>query len=195
MTSAESETKSLSDTFVIDGKRSRFTVRAFAGGMLSALGHNPTIAIRDFDGNIHFSPGRLENASLSLSIKADSLRVSDEVSDKDRQEIERQMRDDVLEISKYPRIVFDTTGVIGEGIFAGQYKLEISGKLSLHGVTRDCTIPCRLIVSEDSLRANGEFSLLQTDYRIKLVSAVAGTIKLKDELKFSFDIVAHKKAA
>ena len=195
MSSAESETQSASDAFVIVGKRSRFTVRAFAGGMLSALGHNPTIAIREFEGEIRLRPNNVDDASLRLSIKADSLRVTDDVSDKDRQEMERQMREDVLETSKYPDIVFDTTRVIGEPIFAGQYKLEINGTLSLHGVTRECTIPCRLTLSEDSLRANGEFSLLQTDYRIKPVSAAAGTIKLKDELKFSFDIVAHKKAA
>lgn len=195
MSSAESETQSASGSFVIVGKRSRFTVRVFAGGMLSALGHSPTIAIREFEGEIRLRPDKLDESSLRLSIKADSLRVADDVSEKDRQEIERQMRDDVLESSKYPEIVFDTIGVTGEPIFAGQYKVEINGKLSLHGVTRDCTIPCRLIVSDDSLRANGEFSLLQTDYRIKLVSAAGGTIKLKDELKFSFDIVAQKNAA
>jgi polyisoprenoid-binding protein YceI len=184
-----------SDDFVIVGKRSRFTVRAFAGGMLSALGHNPTIAIREFVGDIRFRRDKLDEASLRLSIRSDSLRITDDVSEKDRQEIERQMRDDVLEASKYPEIVFDTNGVIAEPIFDGQYKVEINGKLSLHGVTRDFLIPCRLIVSDDSLRASGEFSLLQSDYRIKPVSAAGGTIKLKDELKFSFDIVAQKKAA
>jgi hypothetical protein len=37
------------------------------------------------------------------------------------------------------------------------------------------------------------FSLKQTDYRIKLVAVAGGTIKVKDELKFSFDIVARKQ--
>src|SRR5262249_50189790 len=156
MSSVESNTQSASRDFVIVGKRSRFTVRAFSGGMLSALGHNPTIAIREFAGEIRFRPDNLDEASLRMSIRADALRVADDVSDKDRQEIERQMRDDVLEPSKYPEIAFDTTRVTGEPIFAGQYKVEISGKLSLHGVTRDCSIACRLIVSDDSLRANGE---------------------------------------
>jgi hypothetical protein len=43
------------------------------------------------------------------------------------------------------------------------------------------------------LRANGEFPLLQSNFNIKPVTAVGGTIKLKDELKCSFDIVAHKE--
>ena len=44
----------------------------------------------------------------------------------------------------------------------------------------------------DSLRANGEFTLRQTDFNIKPASAVGGTIKLKDELKFTFDIIATR---
>ncbi len=44
------------------------------------------------------------------------------------------------------------------------------------------------------LRANGEFSIRQTDYGIRLVSVAGGTLKLKDELKFTFDIVAQSQA-
>ena len=43
------------------------------------------------------------------------------------------------------------------------------------------------------MRANGEFTIRQTDYGIRLISVAAGTLKLKDELKFTFDIVAHRK--
>ena len=47
---------------------------------------------------------------------------------------------------------------------------------------------------EDSLRAFGEFTLRRTDFNIKLVSVAGGALKVKDELKFSFDIVARKQA-
>jgi hypothetical protein len=43
------------------------------------------------------------------------------------------------------------------------------------------------------LRASGDFSLNQTDYGIKLVSVAGGALKLKDELKFSFEIVAWRE--
>jgi hypothetical protein len=62
--------------------------------------------------------------------------------------------------------------------------------LSLHGVTREHAINAQLSVSGNSLRARGEFSLRQTDYRIKPVSVAGGTLKMKDELRFSFDIAA-----
>jgi polyisoprenoid-binding protein YceI len=176
----------------IDPSRSRFTVRAFAGGMLSAFAHNPTFAIRGFTGEIEFVPDGIERASLRLQIKADSLELQDDVSAKDQQEIERMMREDVLETSRYPEITFETASVSGAKLGDTQYRLKIVGKLSLHGVTNACTMDAQAWVMPDTLRAQGEFPLRQTDYRIKLVSAAGGTIKVKDELKFSFDIVANK---
>ncbi len=44
----------------------------------------------------------------------------------------------------------------------------------------------------DDLRAQGDFTLKQTDYKIKPISVVGGALKLKDELKFSFDLVGHR---
>ena len=45
---------------------------------------------------------------------------------------------------------------------------------------------------EASLQAEGQFALRQTDYGIKPVTVAGGTIKVKDELKFSFNIVANR---
>jgi hypothetical protein len=39
----------------------------------------------------------------------------------------------------------------------------------------------------------GEFALPQSEYRLRPVVALGGTIKLKDPLKVSFDLVAWKE--
>ena len=179
--------------YAIDGRISRFTVRAFASGMLSAFGHSPTIAIRDFAGEAQFNPDRLESASLHVTVKAGSLTVTDDISDKDRREIEREMQDGVLESVKYPEIVYDCSRVSVNNPGNGQYSITLQGNLSLRGVTRGLTIPARVAVTGDMLRAFGEFSLRQSDYNIKPVSAIGGGLKVKDEVKFSFDIVARKQ--
>jgi polyisoprenoid-binding protein YceI len=179
--------------YAIDGRISRFTVRAFASGMLSAFGHSPTIAIRDFAGEAQFNPDRLESASLHVTVKAGSLTVTDDISDKDRREIEREMQDGVLESVKYPEIVYDCSRVSVNNPGNGQYSITLQGNLSLHGVTRGLTIPARVALTGDMLRAFGEFSLRQSDYNIKPVSAIGGGLKVKDEVKFSFDIVARKQ--
>jgi polyisoprenoid-binding protein YceI len=177
--------------YKIDAARSSFIVRAFAGGLLSAFAHDHTIAIRDFSGEADFTYGTVEPASLRLTIRADSLAITDKVSESDRQKITTTMRDEVLEVSKYPEITFASSSVSAIKTGEGQYKARISGDLSLHGVTRPVVISAVLEFGDRMLRAKGGFTLKQTSFGIKPVSIAGGTIKVKDELKFSFDVVAH----
>lgn len=175
----------------IDATQSHFTVKAFAGGLLSAFAHDHNIAIRDFSGETDFTYATVQPASLRITIKAGSLSVTDKVSSDDRQKIEGTMRDEVLEITKYPEIVFKSTGVTANKTGDGQYQVRISGELNLHGVTRPLTINAQLEFGDKTLRARGGFAVKQSSFEIKPVSVAGGTIKVKDELKFSFDIVAH----
>lgn len=178
--------------YVLDPRVSRFTVRAFASGMLSAFGHSPTIALRDFAGEVRVDPDHLETASLHITLKATSLRVTDDVSDKDRREIEREMQENVLESGRYPEIVYDCPRVSVENTGNGKDWVKLLGSLTLHGVTRSQPILTRFAITGEMLRAFGEFTIRQSDYNIKPVSAIGGGLKVKDEVKFSFDIVARK---
>ena len=179
--------------YLVDAKGSTFIVRAFATGMLSAFGHNPTIAIPDFQGEVQWTSSALEDASLRLVIQAASLIVTDDISEKDRKEIERRTHDEVLETDGFSEIAYECPRVssiqkMGEGLFS----VVLNGELSLHGVTQNQPVSARVTMKGDTLRAAGEFSVRQSDYDIKPVSAAGGTVKLKDELKLSFDITARK---
>ncbi|PYV57590.1 MAG: hypothetical protein DMG91_06200 [Acidobacteria bacterium] len=68
----------------------------------------------------------------------------------------------------------------------------MNGELTLHGVTRPQPVGATLAVDHKTLRASGDFSLRQSDYQIKLVSSIGGALKVKDELRCSFNIVAEK---
>jgi polyisoprenoid-binding protein YceI len=180
--------------YLIDAKGSTFTVRAFATGMLSAFGHSPTIAIPDFQGEVQFSSSTLEDASLRLVIQAASSTVTDDISNKDRREIERQMHDDVVGVDSYPEIIYECPRVSSvKKISEGSYSVLLDGELTLRGVTRSQSVAAEVTLKGDVLRATGDFSILQSDYEIRPVSAVGGTIKLKDELKLSFVISARKQ--
>lgn len=174
--------------------QSRFTVQAFAEGLFSAFGHDPVIAIRDFTGEVGFMPGTLSDASLKMTIKTDGLAASDDVKAGDRAEIDRMMRADVLETAKYAEIVFTSTNITASRLGEGRYRARVIGDLQLHGVTqKNLWIQTEVTISDEKLRAQGQFSLKQTDYQIKPVKVAGGTLKVKNELKFSFDIVAEKQ--
>jgi polyisoprenoid-binding protein YceI len=179
--------------YLINPGLSRFTARVFASGMLSSFGHNPTIAIREYTGEAVITSANLQHASLRISVPAGSLEVADDISQKDRAEIESRMRQDVLETSLYPEIVFESSQVTSNALSENLYAVQVTGNLTLHGVTRAETITAQVTLTSDTLRAFGEFSIQQTNYGMKLVSVAAGTLKVKDEVKIAFDFSARKQ--
>jgi len=181
------------DRYVIDGRSSRFTVRAFATGLLAAMGHNPTIGIRDFSGEMKFDPDKLEAGSLKIVIKSSSLSVQDDISAKDLREMELLMKQEVLETSKFPEIFYESPVITVTKMADSLYSAALKGKLTLHGVSRIQPINVRVALLGNMLRASGDFSVCQTNYDINLVSVAGGALKLKDELKFSFEIVVRRQ--
>jgi polyisoprenoid-binding protein YceI len=179
--------------YIIETEGSTFTVKAFAAGLLSALGHNPTIAIPDFEGEIILNPDALEQSSLRMVIHSAFLAVTDDISQKDRDEINRRMHEEVLESDSFPAVVYECSRVSASKTGEGQYWAALNGELTMHGVKRSQPVSARVSVNGASLRAMGEFSIRQSDYEIRPVSALGGTVKLKDELKLSFDISARKQ--
>jgi polyisoprenoid-binding protein YceI len=178
----------------LDAARSSFTVQAFAGGLLAGFGHNPLIGIRDFTGQVDFTSDDLSRASVRIEIDPGSLLVQGEVKESDKAEINRTMLDQVLEVSRFPEIVFQSTKVTVTRIVEGRYKAQIVGNLTLHGVTREAPwILAQVTLQGNELRARAEFALKQTDYQIKPVSVAGGALKVKDELKFNFDLLAVGK--
>ena len=179
------------DHFVIDPGMSRFTVRGYAAGMLSSLGHNPVVAVRDLTGEVQLDPETLEGGTLRVAIPAASLEVQNDASEKDRREMQRVMDEEVLETARYPAIVFESTSVSATRSGPTRFSARIEGNLTLHGIKRPRSFPAQVSITGDLLRANGEFSVLQSDFAIKQVSVAGGALKLKDELKLACDIVAR----
>jgi polyisoprenoid-binding protein YceI len=180
------------ERFVIDPKASRFSVKAVASGMTAGLGHNPTISIRDFEGEAQFVPETLDAASLTVTVRAASLSVEDEMAASDRQALERIMHQQVLATSRHPEVYYKSAAAkvtkLGEGLF----RLELSGQLTLNGITRMQPVGCQVTIGAYNLRATGNFELRQSDFGIKPTNIAGGMLTIRDELKFAFFIVARQ---
>lgn len=180
--------------YSIDANASTFVAQAFATGLLSSFGHDPKISIGSFQGEVSFTQTGLsiEGAGLNICIQADSLEVTDDISEKDKSEIHRKMYNEVLETDRFPEIVYECSRISASGS-GDRYWVALNGELKLHGVTRAMPISARAVINGSSLRASGEFSIKQSEYQISPVSAAAGAIRLKDEVKCTFDIVARRQ--
>jgi polyisoprenoid-binding protein YceI len=179
--------------YVLDTRASQFTVQVFSGGLLSAFGHSPTIAIRDFSGDTEVNADDPVKSSLKVTVRAESLEVKDDISDKDRRAIELTMRENILEVAEYPEIVYDCSNIAAKKVGEGQFTVTLNGDLTMHGTTHSLAIPARVALDGDVLRSFGTFSLSQTDFGLRLASVAGGALKVKDELKFSFNMLGRKK--
>ncbi|HEX7957974.1 MAG TPA: YceI family protein, partial [Pyrinomonadaceae bacterium] len=140
----------------LDAARSKFVVRAFAGGPLWFKGHDHFVAARDFTGEARLTPGAVSPASLTLTVRAASLaETRDLFTEQQKRIIDGELRDIVLEPDKYPDITFRSTDVAAEPR-GGAFRVKLGGDLTLRGVTRRVVIPAEVTLEGDALRARGE---------------------------------------
>jgi len=176
----------------MDASQSKFIARAFAGGPLWFKGHDHFVAAKDFSGEAQLTQGASAGASLRMTVRAESLvETRDVFTEQQKQIINKELREIVLESAKYPEITFKSTEITGN-LSGGQFDAKVGGDLTLHGVTRHITIPARVSLNGDTLRAQGEFTINRDDYRIKATSAFHGLVRVRDKIKFTFDIVARR---
>ena len=176
----------------IDASKSKFFVHAYRGGPAYFKGHDHLIAVRDFSGQAALTLDALNPASLSLNIRAASLEeTSDVFTPQQKGIINKELEEIVLETAKYPEITFKSSEVKG-GLKNGQFDIKIGGDITLHGVTKHIVIPATVTVEGDALHAKGEFELDRTKFNVKATSAFHGLVRIKNKLKFIFDIVGRR---
>jgi len=170
------------DTRPIDAEHSTMTVLVYKSGLFSAFADDHVIRAPIAAGSI--SPeGQL---AVEIKVKSASLTVLDpNLSADKRAEVQtRMLGPEVLDTAKFPDVGFVSTTIEA----AGGDRWTVTGSLTIHGVTRPATFQVR---RQDG-RYRGTVTLKQSDFGIKPISIAGGTVKVKDELKVEFDVVAQK---
>jgi polyisoprenoid-binding protein YceI len=129
--------------FSIDAAASRFTVQAFATGLLSSFGHNPTIGIRDFDGEIECDPKTYEKARVRVTVRTNAMEVLDEMKSDDRKKLEQEMYEQILEVNRFSQAVFESKEITVQKLGNDLLLAKVNGDLSFHGNTG--TFPLMLV--------------------------------------------------
>jgi polyisoprenoid-binding protein YceI len=174
------------------------TLTIFVGksGALKGLGHEHIVAVKSFSGEAHIPSNALGGASFALEIDAGSLSVIDEgISDKDRMEIESSMKSKVLDVSRFPKIRFQSDSITNIKPTTNGQTALLNGHFTLHGVTNQVTVPAAITITPEQLRVSGDVKIKQTDFGIKPYSTAGGTVKVRNELKIRFSVIAKPSAS
>ena len=73
----------------------------------------------------------------------------------------------------------------------GVYQVHVSGKMTIHGVTRDVATPGPITLKDGTATAAAKFKIRPADYDIKIPSVVAG--KIAEEIEVTVNSVLSAK--
>lgn len=109
------------------------------------------------------------NASAIINAKKKEVKVSIPVTSFSFKKalMQQHFNEIYLETDKHPLSTFK--GIYKEIIdltVNGEYKINLTGKLNLHGVDKALTLPCHLIVKNKEITFNTDFRLFTKDFKI-----------------------------
>src|SRR5438552_9085814 len=164
-----------------------FRIHVGTGGLFGAFAHDHSVEAKKITGCATIDETDVTRSSIKLEFPAADIRVIDpKESEKDRAEVQKTMATDVLRVSEYPRVTFESTAVERAGD-ANQFRVR--GNLTLRGKTQPVVIPLPVTRSADgTYRAKGEYRFKQSSFLIKPIQLAGGTVKVKDELQTQFEL-------
>ena len=168
-----------SQSFAFDQRQS-FTVLP----QLSRVGFDAKSTLHDFSGVTSAIEGELE-VCLARPAEGCRGRIKARAATLDTGLAERDvdMRD-VLAVETHPDIVFDWSAFAAERVDAAAETVSgmAIGKLTLHGTTREVSMPVKVAVDASKrVSIEGECRLKLSDYGIQAPSQL-GLISMEDEL-------------
>lgn len=178
-------------TYTVQPERSELVVRIFKAGIASVFAHDHVGRATRFSGAVEYDPASPGAASVEITVEAASVIVDEPelrrsyeldkaLSEKKRMKIQETMEgSDQLDVERFPEIAFRSTRV-EPGADGG---LEVTGDFTLHGITRQVTVPVTVEIDGASLRAEGSFRFLQSDFGIEPFSGGLGTVRNQDEVE------------
>jgi hypothetical protein len=108
--------------------------------------------------------------------------------------MEEHFNENYMETEKYPKCIFK--GKINESVDYtkdGESKVTVTGKMELHGVTRDVTIPGTLTKTGNDLKLYSKFQIKVSDYNIKVPSMYVKNIAETVDVTFNTTMEPYQK--
>jgi polyisoprenoid-binding protein YceI len=173
------------DTYAVDKGHSsvEFRIRHFASRVHGRFS--------DFEGSIQADPAKPEGSSVAFTIKTASIDTNNPHRDDDLRS------DHFFDAAKFPEIRFQSSKMIATG--KDQY--AVTGTLTMHGVSKEVTLPVTYLGSMKDPRGNERASfelntkLNRKDWGIDWNRTLdSGSLMLSDDVEITVDLETVRKA-
>ena len=150
-----------------------------------------------------FSHGPIEDiaatsksAQIMLSVPKNEVAVKVTIKgfSFEKKLMEEHFNEKYMESDKYPYAIFsgkikDTVDFIKDGI----YKVNVTGKLNIHGVEKERTIPVTVAIKGGEITVDSKFMVALKDHNIEIPSLVSQNIAEIVEVKINSTLSEYKK--
>jgi len=148
-------------------------------------------AFNDFAGAVHVDGSEPAKSSVELAIKAESIDTRN--ADRDG----HLRSNDFLAMDEHPQITFSSTQVVQ----TGDTSFDITGDLTIRGVTRSITIPLEFegtakdVYGYERIGFEGSTTISRKDFGITWNAVLeTGGVLISDKITLEFEISAVKSA-
>ena len=162
---------------------SRLEVKTGKSGLLGFVGHEHVIRANAFEGEVHYRADSAEATAIIIRILTDGLEVLTPPDTAEIRKVTAAMRSEVLHVEQYPEMTF-----VSRAITAEDRGYRVTADFTMHGTTREITVPVTVEFRGDTLVAKSKFELKQTDFGIRPYrGGPAGAVKVADKVEFRIE--------
>ncbi|HEX4959636.1 MAG TPA: YceI family protein [Thermoanaerobaculia bacterium] len=164
----------------VDHSGVTFSIRHFVS--------NVSGRFRDFDGVIKYDKANPAASSVEFTVRAASI----DTTNNDRDEHLRSK--DFFDVQKFPTLTFTSTQVVAKDATT----LEVTGNLTLHGVTKPVTFPVSFLGSVTTPRGEkagfeATFKIDRKEYGITWNNVLDSGPVLGDDVKITIEVEANRQ--
>lgn len=155
-------------------------------GKISFFSSTPIENIEAFNNDVSCILN-IENGEIVFIVPVKSFKFEKSL-------MQEHFNEDYMESDKYPKANFkgQITNISDVNFSKnGSYSVKVQGKLSMHGVTHDITIPGTIIVKDGKATATTKFKIKTDDYNIQIPSIAAN--KIAKEIEITVNSILENK--
>ena len=142
-------------------------------------------------GRVTFDPDNPGAVKGKIIVQASSLHLGNPMQK------EHLHSDKWLDVAKYPEITFEVESAKNLKTQGNVTTADVTGKFSLHGVTKTITVPVKLTFLKDQLKArlpgkDGDLLVIRANFKIKRsdfgINPGQGEEKVSDDIELNLSI-------
>ena len=142
-------------------------------------------------GRVTFDPDNPGAVKGKIIVQASSLHLGNPMQK------EHLHSDKWLDVAKYPEIIFEVESAKNVKTQGNVTTADVTGKFSLHGVTKTITVPVKMTFLKDQLKAripdkDGDLLVIRASFKIKRsdfgINPGQGEDKVSDDIELNLSI-------